>query len=264
MSAENRYVQIIERIFADRYAAGAARVLFERADIERVAAELKIKLPKNLGDLIYTFRYRGDLPESILAKAPTGKHWMIMPAGRGKYCFEATSLSTITPREGLAETKIPDATPGIIAKYALSDEQALLARLRYNRLIDIFSGVTCYSLQSHLRTTVSDLGQVETDELYIGIDKRGAHYIFPVQAKAGRDKISLVQIFQDSAMCKEKFPELICRPIAAQFMRDDVIALIEFEESKEGLAISGEKHYRLASPEEVSEAELQQYRRRRG
>jgi hypothetical protein len=30
-----------------------------------------------------------------------------------------------------------------------------------NRIIDIFTGVTCYSLQNHLRTTLTDIGQVE-------------------------------------------------------------------------------------------------------
>jgi len=42
----------------------------------------------------------------------------------------------ITPSEMMAETKIPDATPGIIFKYAVRDEQALLAAVRYNRLSD--------------------------------------------------------------------------------------------------------------------------------
>lgn len=83
----------------------------------------------------------------------------------------------------MAETKVPDAPPGVIAMYSLNDEQALLAKLRYNRLVDIFTRVTCYSLQNHLRTAVPKLGQVETDEIYIGVDRRGAHYIFPVQAK---------------------------------------------------------------------------------
>ncbi len=41
--------------------------------------------------------------------------------------------------------KVPDATPGLVTKYALDDEQGLLARLRYNRLIDIFTGLVCYS-----------------------------------------------------------------------------------------------------------------------
>lgn len=54
----------------------------------------------------------------------------------------------------MMETKIPNATPAIIAMYALSDEQALLAKVRYNRLVAVFTGVTCYSLQSHLRTAI--------------------------------------------------------------------------------------------------------------
>ncbi|MGA2066173.1 MAG: hypothetical protein ABSG86_14455 [Thermoguttaceae bacterium] len=262
MTDKNRYVRIIERIFLEAYTPGARFLEFRREDIERVATSLGIALPKNLGDLIYTFRYRGSLPDSIVAKAPKGKHWIIVPAGRGIYRFEATSISTVTPTPGLAETKVPDATPGMIARYALSDEQALLAKLRYNRLIDIFSGVSCYSLQSHLRTTVADLGQVETDEIYIGVDRRGAHYVFPVQAKGGRDKISIVQIMQDFALAREKFPLLLSRPIAAQFMEDDVIALFEFEESKRGLAILREKHYRLVRPEELTAEELAAYRRR--
>lgn len=91
--------------------------------------------------------------------------------------------------------KVPDATPGIIAKYALNDEQALLAKVRYNRLLDIFTGVTCYSLQNHLRTTVPNMGQIETDELYVGVDKRGVHYVLPVQAKGGKDKLGIVQSY---------------------------------------------------------------------
>src|SRR5258705_3722312 len=97
--------------------------------------------------------------------------------GRAKYQFILRRQTNFRPNENLAQTKIPDATPGIISKYAMTDEQALLAKVRYNRLIDIFTGLTCYSLQNHLRTTVPEMGQVETDELYIGIDKKGVHYL---------------------------------------------------------------------------------------
>lgn len=166
------------------------------------------------------------------------------------------------PNEALAVTKVPDSTPGVIAKYALSDEQALLAKVRYNRLIDIFTGVTCYSLQNHLRTTAPGLGQVETDELYVGVDKKGAHYVFPIQAKGGKDRLSVVQIEQDIAVCAAKFPLLICRPVAAQFLQDDVIALFELERTGEAVRITSEKHYKLVPPDEVTEADLQNYRTR--
>lgn len=122
--------------------------------------------------------------------------------------------------------------------------------------------MTCYSLQSHLRTTVPGMGQVETDEVYIGLDRRGAHYVFTVQAKGGKDKMSIVQIEQDFAMCAAKFPLLICRPIAAQFMEDDLIALFDFEDTEEGLAVSSERHYRLVPPEAMTAADLKAYRQR--
>ncbi len=146
--------------------------------------------------------------------------------------------------------------------YALTDEQALLAKLRYNRLIDIFAGIACYSLQSHLRTTVQGVGQVETDEVYIGVDRRGVHYVLPVQAKGGNDRLSIVQVEQDLAVCASKFPSLVCRPIGAQFMGDDLIALFEFEAGDKGIAIASERHYRLVAPEDLTAADLQTYKAR--
>jgi hypothetical protein len=213
-----------------------------------------------LGDIIYSFRYRAPLPDSIKSKVPKGKSWLILPAGKSRYKFCLATISEFTPNSSLAQIKVPDSTPGVISLYALSDEQALLAKLRYNRLIDIFTRVACYSLQSHLRTAVPDMGQVETDEIYVGVDRRGAHYVFPVQAKGGKDKLATVQILQDVALCKHKFPLLICRPIGAQFLTQEVIALFEFQQTKEGIRIASEKHYRLVPPDEIDESDLQTYR----
>lgn len=260
---QNRYSQIIERIFFDYYQNDTREVSFQRTDIERVASELGIKLPKNIGDVLYSFRYRAALPQTIRARAPEGETWIIRPAGRGLYKFVSIVDRPLVPNLLAPQIKIPDATPGIVAKYSLNDEQALLAKVRYNRLIDIFTGVTCYSLQNHLRTTTPELGQVETDEIYVGVDRRGAQYVFPVQAKGGTDKLNIVQIEQDFAVCAQKFPSLICRAIGTQFMSGDVIALFMFELSEEqGVTMPAEKHYRLVPPEQVTATDLELYRQR--
>jgi len=258
----NRYTRIIETIFFNHYQEGDTAVAFDRSEITQAAQDLGIELPKNLGDLVYTFRYRAMLPESITSKAPVGCEWVLRPAGRARYRLDLARQISIVPSQALADTKILDATPGIIVRYALNDEQALLARLRYNRLIDIFTELTCYSLQSHLRTTAPGVGQVETDEVYVGVDKRGAHYVMPVQAKGTGEKIGVVQIEQDLAMCAAKFPYLVCRPIAAQFMADQVIALFELEQTSKGIAITSERHYRLVEPHELSQEELKTYQQR--
>ena len=259
MSA-NRYTQIIESIFFAHYKKGAAAVPFRREEIEDAADSLDIKLPKNLGDLIYSFRFRTEMPESIRKTAPEGKSWVIKLAGKAAYLFRLERQWSIVPNPGLIRIKIPDATPGLIARYALDDEQSLLALVRYNRLVDIFTGVASYSLQNHLRTTVSGLGQVEVDELYVGLDRCGAHYVFPLQAKGGRDRMSAVQIEQDIALCAEKFPQLLCRPLGAQFLEDGGIALMEFAPTDEGLRIVSERHYILVPKEKLSVSDLETYR----
>ena len=233
-----------------------------RDDIVLFASKLDIVLPKNLGDVIYSFRYRISLPPSILAEAPEGETWIIRPAGQSKYRFVLVTDLPLLPNPNLALTKVPDATPGIIAKYAFNDEQAVLARIRYNRLIDIFLGITSYSLQNHLRTSVTGLGQVETDEVYVGVDKRGVHYVVPVQAKGGSDRLSRVQIEQDFALCADKLPTLICRPVGAQIARDDLIVLFEFVQQGDEIRVATEKHYKLVSPEEVTEEDLVRYQSR--
>lgn len=267
MSSPTRYTRILERLFFEHYQEGESQVAFERTEISRVADQLGIDVPKNLGDVVYSSRYRTPLPDSVREKAPEGDAWVIFPAGKGRYRFGLVpeELVNITPRKGLYETKVPDATPGMVAKYSLSDEQALLVRLRYNRLIDVFTGVTCYPLQSHLRATVPDMGQVETDELYVGVDRGGRHYVFPVQAKGGNDYlgiVQIVQIVQDLGLCADTFPSLICRPIGAQFLQDDLIALFEFEEGERYVTVASEKHYRLVPPDEISPDDLESYRTR--
>jgi hypothetical protein len=83
-----------------------------------------------------------------------------------------------------------------------------------------------------------------------------------VQAKGGNDRLSIVQIEQDFAVCAQKFPDLLCRAIAAQFMSIDVIALFSFEIGDDGTALTDEKHYKLVPPEEVTAENLRMYRQR--
>ena len=117
-------------------------------------------------------------------------------------------------------------------------------------------------LQNHLRSSVPDIGQVETDEVYVGIERTGCQYVIPVQAKGGNDTLHRVQIEQDIALCAIKFPNLVCLPVAAQFMPDEVVALFSFEASDGSLKIADEKHYKLVPPEDLTEDDLRAYAQR--
>lgn len=255
----NRYGKLVVSIFRSGYTKGSREFFFQRSDMEIAAESLGISLPKNLGDIVYSFRYRYPLPAEITDTQPKGMEWIIEGAGKARYVFRLVPVNRIVPRNDLAETKIPDSTPEIIGAHSLSDEQALLARVRYNLLVGTFLGVTAYSLQNHLRTTVSGIGQIEIDEVYLAVDKFGRQFIIPVQAKGGHDRHGVVQTLQDIAWCRAKFPELICRPVSVQFLSSDKIAMFELMEQDGTVKVVEERHYRLVPAHDISHDELQWY-----
>lgn len=255
----NRYQALIERIFFDHYKSDEAAFEFARAEIKSKAAELDIALPDNIGDVPYSFRYRNPLPDSVLATQPAGQEWIIEGAGRARYRFKLVTATRIRPRDDLVRIAIPDAMPELIRAYALDDEQALLAIIRYNRLIDTFLGLTTYSLQNHLRTTVKGIGQIEIDELYVGLDRHGCHYVIPVQAKGGKDQIGVVQTTQDIRFVEQRFPEMRYRAISAQFMDEGTVALFELTLQDDQVRVVQERHYRLVPATQLDPAAIRAY-----
>ena len=258
--AENRYRALIERVFFNHYKSGLSEFEFVRSELEETSLELQIALPKNVGDILYSFRSRNPLPERIRDTQTTGREWIIEGAGRARYRFKLVPNTRILPSPTLATVAIPDATPEIIRAYALDDEQALLAIVRYNRLIDTFLGLNAYSLQNHLRTTVKGIGQIEIDELYVGIDKYGCHFAVPVQAKGGKDQIGVVQTTQDIRFVEERFPGMRCRAISVQFMEGGVVAMFELTLQNDELRVVEERHYKLVPADQLDRQAIRNYR----
>jgi hypothetical protein len=93
----------------------------------------------------------------------------------------------------------------------------------------------------------------------VGIDKNGRQFIVPVQAKGGKDKHGVVQTLQDITYCAEKFPNLICRAVSAQFMTEDRIAMFELVLQDNEIRVAEEKHYRLVSSSAISTEDLRNY-----
>lgn len=258
---QNIYDKVIEHVFLQNYAEGSKEVLFQRDELIFAANHHGVSLPKNLGDVIYSYRYRKELPKGITSTASEGMEWIIRGMGDAKYKFRLSKINRITPRQGQIVIKVPDATPQIIVRYAQKDEQALLAKIRYNRLVDIFLGITASSLQSHLRTKVTGIGQIEIDEFYVGLDSCGQHYVIPVQAKGGTDKLAVIQTEQDVAYCAQKFPNASCRAVSAQFIDKNRIVMFELGIQDEEVRVVDEQHYELVDNDQISEADLVDFKK---
>jgi hypothetical protein len=260
-SVEGAYKLILTYLFFAHYDPKTKTTTpFHREEIVGAAAELGVDLPKNKGDVVYSQRFRADMPNKIAAVTPKGHEWRLESVGASRYQFKLLEGSSrILPRTDAVAIKVPDATPEIITANAQGDEQALLAKVRYNRLIDIFLGVTAYSLQNHLRTQVSKV-QVEIDEVYVAVNRQGEQFVIPIQAKGGSDQLSILQTRGDLLCCKEKFPDLTCRPVSAQFMPGGVIAMFELASDGDVIKVKEEKHYRLVPSSDISSEDLAKYR----
>ncbi len=272
---ESRYIQIMRKLFEEKWREGSKGFDWHREDLQRFAEELGIRVPKNLGDNIYSVRHgRQDLPEEIRALAPAGKAWILLPNGKSTYRFVLAERAFLDPDDAKQPVKIPDSTPQIVARYAKSDEQAVLARIRYCRLVDIFMGLASYQLQSHMRTTIAHFNgaQTELDEIYVGVDGNGTQFVIPIQAKGDGERVGVVQIITDHYTCVEKFPHMIGRTLAAKTVRVEdkrgfgqvfTIALIEAVVTSDyGVRKVREEHFQLVPAAMISDADLKNYRKR--
>lgn len=229
------------------YLAEDYSLKFTRECMRKAATKREVDIPKNLGDVIYTFRYRRPLPQQIVDLAPEGKEWLIDGNGLGRYQARLIKLVRLTPNPELEVINVPDDTSPFHRRKDCDDEQFMLAKIRDSRLIAIFLGLTTWSRQNHLRTTVKGIGQIEIDEIYTAIDKHGVEYVVPVQAKGHNDKHSIVQTRQDIAYCQQNFPDHTCIPVSAQFMGNGTVALFRLNSEADDIQVEEELHYRLVT-----------------
>jgi hypothetical protein len=108
LKTASRYHQLIEKIFFDGYKKNMTVIPFERVALRNAATALDITLPDNLGDVIYSIRFRTPMPPKVLATQPKGLEWIIELVGKAKYQFRLTKISRIVPNPNLSVIRIPD------------------------------------------------------------------------------------------------------------------------------------------------------------
>lgn len=258
-----RYEIILEYIFSEHHQAGMAEIEFDAAELKQAAETLELPCPKDLTDLVDSMKYPFDLPRTITSEQPEGKEWVFQSNEPGHYRFELRPAALYCPSPYLARKRLPDATPGIVLRHLISDEQKLLARVRHNRLLDIMTGIACHSLGTESDVSASDGDRTEISEVYVGIGENQEQHVMPVWVKDRLSQTDREKIGRDLAICKSRFPRQICRPFLAQFMSRDLIALAELTQDKLGIWLWQEKLYMLVRPKDMTADELESVCRHR-
>lgn len=254
-SVDNNRDAVIQRVFEKNYASGALEVPFTKTDVLDAIALVAKKNPAykeyNVPDVRYQYASgRRPLPKGVDRYGP----WMIVGRGKGKYAFVKLAVGTrVKIQDDLLPILLPDATPEIVLAYAGDDEQGILAKIHYNRLLDIFLQLTCYHLQNHWKTTIADRGQCEIDDLYVALDTTGKQFVIPVESKSAGDSLNKTQIVQGIDFAKERFPKLILRPVGVQEMKDGSLVFVEFTPAihPDDIKVKSMRRYKLVPMAEV-------------
>lgn len=228
------YVPILSRVFEKYYKEGDTVVRFTLDDIREAADELNI-VARNPGDVIYRMRSRTELPKAITDKG----FYILRQVKRGVYQFEVgTSTIVQIPVGEIIDTI--DQTPLPVRRLlpedlAEIDEQGLLTIIQYCNLLSHFTGLQVFRLKSHVRKGVRSVGQVEVDEVDVGValDITDTPIVFPIEAKAPPDALNWTQIAAQVTFAIQYFPGHTIRPIAVKVDYDSLIHILEFNLTKE-------------------------------
>ena len=85
-AGESLAQRIIAKIFADHFKPGLYEVAFRREELVTAAEALGEPRPKNLGDIVYSLRYRVPLPDSVREAAPPNTEWADLPRRERGLC----------------------------------------------------------------------------------------------------------------------------------------------------------------------------------
>lgn len=249
--SESLYDRLMSEIFHRHDGTNQEEFEFTRDEMASILQEWGERV-RNLGDVAYSYRGgRRQLPASI---ASTG-NWVIEGRGRGRYALRRLARSPyIAVPVDLQIIDVLDATPEIILKFGGTDEQGLLTRVRYNRLVDTFLGVTAYHVQGHIRAYLQGSGQIEIDDLYLGVDRDGKQYAIPVEAKSVNEPLGVVQAVSLNAYGRAIYPELTLRSVAVKAWPDGSIFFMEFNNAtnSEEIRVVSFRRYRLIREDDLT------------
>lgn len=203
-----KYAPVIKRVFETKAEEfGTEEELpFRRSDIEAAMQELDISVG-NVPDIPYAYRSRRPLPDEI---AQHGYTAVIIDDTRqgadSTYLFTKQEQLIAVPTDDEVDetyTTTVESLPNPVRAYIGTDEQGALTQVRYAGLLDDFTGLDAYHLQSHLRMRVNGR-EAELDDLYVGVDTDGAHHAIAVEAKGEGETLNRNQLIRNTRGIENK------------------------------------------------------------
>mgnify|MGYP006926861130 CR=1 FL=1 len=233
----SKYDRVIREVFDQTFDEDQhdETVPFSRTDIETAMSELDVEIG-NVPDIAYAYRSRRELPDSIQRRG--FEAIIIDDTASGEdpqYLF--TQEEQLIPVPETVDRDLEaelESLPLPVREYAGDDEQGVLTRVRYAGLLDQFTGLDTYHLQSHLRMRVRGR-EAELDDLYVGVDDDGTHHALAVEAKGKDETLNQNQLVRNTRGVREddELPDSV-RTLGVVLDDDGEFLLFEFSIQGDG------------------------------
>jgi len=228
-----KYEDTIVRVFENKLEDGYntdEEVPFDRDDIEDALDQLGLTV-KNVPDIPYAYRSRRSLPDSI---EQHGYNAIILDdtieGADATYLFTKREQLIHVPDEydETHRTSLGE-LPEPVREYIGKDEQGVLTQVRYAELLNDFTGLDTYHLQSHMRFRVNSR-EAELDDLYIGVDVDGNDHAVAVEAKGVGETLNKNQLIRNTRGIEQKaeYPDEV-ETLAVKLDEDGYFYLFEFD-----------------------------------
>lgn len=227
-----KYEDTIVRVFENKLEDGFdtdEEIPFDRTDLQRAMDELDITV-RNVPDIPYAYRSRRKLPDRIERHGYNAIILDDQGSADAVYLFtKREQLIPIPDKFDQTHTTTTEDLPDPVREYIGKDEQGVLTQIRYVGLLDDFTGMDAYHLQSHMRMRVSNR-EAELDDLYIGIDDGGNHHALAVEAKGVGETLNKNQLIRNTRGIEQKanYPNSV-KTLAAKLDDDGYFYLFEFD-----------------------------------
>lgn len=247
LSGSKESCAILHQIFATRIEPEMTQLRFNLEDVASAAREIDISVPEHFVDVLQYLRFDRDLLSEITAAAD-GYEWVVQSLSMSVFHFVLRMPCRLQPNPMLVRTRISSIRTICPQDGRSVSRRSLLAKIRQNHLVSTFLNMSCHPLKRQGQSRSQNLAAVQPDDLYIGTTQNGEEVVAPLQILNELDAYPSVQILPNLEFCRDAFPTLSVRPVAAQLFRDgmdSVIALFEFNEVNGVVTILNERHFLL-------------------
>lgn len=227
-----KYEDTLVRVFENKLDQGYETdedIPFDRGDLQVAMDELGITV-RNVPDIPYAYRSRRPLPDGIQRH---GYNAVILDdsieGAAATYLFTKREQLIHIPDEVDEEHRTSlEELPRAVRDYIGKDEQGVLTQVRYTGLLDDFTGLDAYHLQSHMRFRVNNR-EAELDDLYIAVDDAEQHHALAVEAKGVGETLNKNQLIRNTRGIEQKraYPDSV-ETLAVKLDDDGYFYLFEF------------------------------------